>query len=127
MYAQSVRVTLNPEHRFTALQLARAIQGFTSFSSTECLGIARYMLEGKAWEPPPPVLKLSDEEAVNPTFYWGWFDFQITMPPNPYQDQAEKWKAQRAILEAGAAGDAAAAIRYCQMELNHEINHGAMG
>lgn len=127
MYAQSVRVTLKPDHGFTALTLAKAIHGFSSYDLNESLFIARHLINGEFWQPEPPTLKFTDKEAQHPTFYWGWFDFQITMPPNPYKDQAERWKAQRAILEAGAAGDAEAAIKYCQMELNHEINHGAMG
>ncbi len=120
MYAKSVKVTLKPAHGFTALTLAKAIHDLTSYPSQESLAIARSLLEGHAWEPPPSDLK----EA---TFHSNWLDFQITMPSNPYLDQVAKWEMQHAILLKGAAGDAEAAIRYCQMELNHEIDHGAMG
>jgi hypothetical protein len=127
MYAESVRVTLKPNHGFTPTELAKAIHGFSSYDLKDSLIIARLMIRGEGWEPEPPSLKFTDDEAKSPNFYWGWFNFKIEYPPNPYQEQAARWKMQRELLEKGAAGDAEAAIRYCQMELNHEISHGAMG
>jgi hypothetical protein len=83
MYAKSVRVSLKGEHGFDTVTLAKAIHGFSPITLSTCITIARALLSGQEWEPEPSQIRFTNEEALSPDFYWGWFNFQIEPFPDP--------------------------------------------
>jgi hypothetical protein len=119
----TVCITLD-DTSITAAQLAGWVREVApdEYTLAEALYIARCMIRGERWQPPYGIVAYGLKHL--PSQPWS---YTITTPPNPYIEQARLWKEQRALLEKAAAGDADAAIAYCKMELNGEINHGAMG
>jgi hypothetical protein len=127
MYAENVKIKLKPWHGFENTALAKALRSFIHLGISEAWTATHALQKGDTVEIPTGAFKITNAEAEDPNFWMGWFEFIITLPPNPYLEQAAKWKMQRELLEKGAAGDTEAAIKYCQMELAGEISHGAMG
>ena len=127
MHAENVKIKLKPWHGFENKALVKALRSFILIDLNEAWSVTHALQNGAAVEIPVGAFKITNAEAEDPNFWMGWFEFIITLPPNPYLEQAAKWKMQRELLEAGAAGDVEAAIKYCKMELAGEINHSAMG
>lgn len=127
MFAEKVSIKLKPWHGFENAALAKALRSFILLGLNETMDVMRALQRGEAVEIQPESFKISNRQATDPNFWMGWFEFYITLPPNPYLEQVEKWKVQRELLQRGAAGNVEAAIKYCQIELAGEINHGAMG
>ena len=119
----TVRIVLD-DTSITAPQLAGWVRDVApdQYTLSEAMQIARYMINGGGWEPPYWIVAYQLERLKNQPW-----TYTITTPPNPYTEQIRIWEEQHALLKKAAAGDAEAAIAYCKMELNGEINHGAMG
>ena len=116
----TIRYTYDlPEGEHTAIEVAQEVRSlWPSHSPVAAMTIARALMNGEGWEPPYSEVHYPKSAKI--------LSYDITWPPNPYRAQAEEWRVQHELLKKGAAGDAEAAIAYCLLELNNEINHGPM-
>ena len=64
----------------------------------------------------PQIMKAADSNEFSLTFHLDCVDVTFSQRLPDLKPEIK-----------GAAGDAEAAIKYCKMEMNGEINHGAMG
>jgi hypothetical protein len=116
----TIKFRYNHGEKYTVVEIAKRVRLLSKhLMLAEVMAIARDLKEGREWE--PEYAMISTWDGI------GMLQMETKQPPNPYLAQIQRWKDQRELLEAGAAGDVQAAIRYCQMELNNEISHGAMG
>ncbi len=110
------RITIK-DTAVSATDLAKWVHAVSNFSLSDSLYIARCLLRGETWR--PTSIRSVDENPF----------CNIVIPESDSEkNMREHFSAQQgyyALLQKGAAGDVAAAIEYCKLELEGKVSHSA--
>jgi hypothetical protein len=110
----TVRITLN-DMSITAAKLAGWVRDVApdQYTLAEAMSIARSLIRGEAWEPPYEVVAYELEQLKNQPW-----SYTITMPPDGaairFEQRQKLYAEGEELAKRGAAGDAEAAIKFCQ-------------
>lgn len=126
MYAKKVTITLLPkyvgdEELRNGVRLAiRTIYMPDVLTMHSLLEIVRSLLRGESWSPDPGLFC----EDPNKSFFAEIASIEIEPMPDPWAELNKKRAEEQKLLEAGASGDAEAAIRFCKELLAGTISYG---
>lgn len=111
-----VEVTIN-DTTVSATDLARWIHSVSGFPVRDSLHIARCLLRGETWRP-TSISCIEENPFCNIVVVET--DYEKTM-----REHHDVQHGYYVLMQKGAAGDVAAAIEYCKLELEGKVSHGA--
>ena len=104
------------------LKVLIAVRGVCegNFSLKDISMIAGGLVHGDRWSPTPEMLRADPRTSGLAKIA----TIEVELRPDPYAELKRQREEESALLEAGANGDAEAAIRFCKGLLTGTITYG---
>ena len=107
------------DHTVEVLALAKWVHSVSGHLLKDSLYIARCLLSGETWRPTGYIAHQEN------SFCHIARSYSESKHEKSNREYLDTQKGYFELMKKGAAGDAAAAMEYCKLELKGKVNHGA--